>query len=289
MSKRKRRKTTAKVAETKNKRNSLVDIVIPVHNCFKIFQKCLDSIPDALDDIPYTVIIVDNASNKEEADEFYSRIKEPNYKIIRNRDNFGFPKTCNQGVNHGYSQLVFFLNSDVVLEKDSVKQLISNIYKDGKYVENIGIVGMKLLFPLENPLPNNIRPPGKVQHIGLTTNIRGDFQHIFIGWSADNPKVNKIRDVMAVTGAALLTRRDLFNKAGRFSEEYGKGTFEDVDFSFVIRKMGYNIVVDTKSIGYHYTNATGTTYGIGFPMQRNKMIFLQRWGNQMYWDEWRHW
>jgi len=289
MSKRKRRKTTAKVAETKNKRNSLVDIVIPVHNCFKIFQKCLDSIPDALDDIPYTVIIVDNASNKEEADEFYSRIKEPNYKIIRNRDNFGFPKTCNQGVNHGYSQLVFFLNSDVVLEKGSVKQLIFNIYKDGKYVENIGIVGMKLLFPLENPLPNNTRPPGKVQHIGLTTNIRGDFQHILIGWSADNPKVNKVRDVMAVTGAALLTRRDLFNKAGRFSEEYGKGTFEDVDFSFAIRKMGYNIVVDTKSIGYHYTNATSTTYGIGFPMQRNKMIFLQRWGNQMYWDEWRHW
>jgi len=204
MSKRKRKNRNIR---TNIKPNSLVDIIIPVHNVFSIFQKGLDSIPDALEGIPHTVIIVDNASNREEADEFYSKISERNYKVIRNKENQGFAKTCNQGAMRGYSPLLFFLNSDVVLEKGSVKQLISNIYNEGSFVDKIGIVGMKLLFPIESPLPSNVRPPGKVQHVGLTTNIRGEFPHILIGWSSDNPRVNRVRDVMAVTGAALLTRR----------------------------------------------------------------------------------
>jgi O-antigen biosynthesis protein len=266
------------------KENTILDIVIPVHNCFDILKRGLDSIPGAIEDTSHKVIIIDNASDKEQADEFYKDY--PDYKIIRNRENHGFPKTCNMGANRGYSPLILFLNSDVILEPGSLSQLISNMND-----QTIGVAGMKLIFPMDNPLPSNevVRPRGKIQHVGLTINIRGEFPHLFLGWSPDHPKVNKVRDVVGVTGAALLTRRNIFQKAGRFHEGYGKGTYEDLDYCFTVKNLGYNIIVDTKAVAYHYTNATGTTYNMSYPIQANKMLFYQRWNNHMYWDEWRHW
>jgi len=270
--------------QTKSIQNTTLDIVIPVHNCFNIFKMGLDSIPDAIGDVSYKVIIVDNGSNKEEADKFY--LDYPEYKVVRNKTNNGFPRTCNMGANRGYSPLILFLNSDVILEPNSLKKLVSNMDEP-----TVGVAGMKLIFPMDSPLPNSdvTRPCGKIQHVGITTNIKGEFPHIFLGWSPDNPRVNKVRDVVAVTGAALLTRRKLYLKAGRFFEGYGQGTWEDIDFCFAIRNLGYNIVVDTNAVGYHYTNATGTTYNIPYPLQINKMTFFQRWNKYMYWDEWRHW
>jgi len=279
------RKNRNKRAKTKStKINTTLDIIIPVHNCFEIFKQGLDSIPGAAGDVSYKVIIIDNGSDKEDADRFYSDY--PNYKIVRNKTNNGFPASCNKGANQSYSPLMLFLNSDVVLEPNSIKQLVSNMDDP-----TIGVVGMKLIFPMDSPLPNSdvTRPHGKVQHVGITTNIKGEFPHLFLGWSPDNPRVNRVRDVVAVTGAALLTRRKLYISAGRFDENYGQGAWEDVDFCFAVRKLGYNIIVDTNAVGYHYTNATGTTYNIRYPLQVNKMIFMQKWSNEMYWDEWRHW
>jgi GT2 family glycosyltransferase len=158
--------------------------------------------------------------------------------------------------------------------------------KQMDYPEN-AICGMKLIFPEVTDLPSNnlTRPPGKIQHIGLTSNIRGEMVHVFLGWSPDNPKVNRMHDVYAVTGAAMLIRRSLFIKAGKFYEGYGHGTYEDVDLCLTIREMGYNVVVEPKAEGYHYTGATSMKYNIGFPIQYNQIIFMQRWASKLDWCE----
>ena len=257
---------------------TLVDICIPVMGRFDLLGKCLDAIPSAVGDIIYRVYLFDNDSPREEANEFYSTL-DGFIRVIRSKHNLGFPKACNRMANAGKSPLIFLLNSDVVLDTGSVDLLVREMDNP-----KTGVVGMKLVFP-DNPgeLEPNRRPAGKIQHIGLTTNIRTEVIHAFMGWSHDHPRVMAQREVFAVTGAALMTRRNIWSRAKGFDEAYGGGTFEDVDFCCAVRDMGYNIVVEPKASAVHYTNATAEKYGIGFPLHQNQMIFMQRWGSKLTW------
>ncbi len=264
---------------------ALVDVIILVHGRFDLLEQCLNALPEAFEDISYKVYIFDNASpNKVEADKFYETHK--NATIARSKENLGFPRACNLAFIRGTSPLVFFLNSDVILRPGSMIHLVSAM-DDPK----TGVAGMKLLFPEHTDLPQNEveRPAGKVQHVGLSTNIRADIFHQFLGWSEDHPKVNAMRDVYAVTGAAMMTRRRLFQEAGKFNEIYGQGTFEDVDYCLTLRKMGYNTVVEVKAIGIHHTGATAVTYQIGYPLNENRVLFLQKWQKFLDWTEWVSW
>jgi len=266
---------------------ALLDIVILVHGRFDLLYKCIQAIPLACGDITYKVILFDNASPKKDADEFYRNITDSHIKIVRQSQNYGFPRGCNMAVKHGDAPIILFLNSDVILFPDSIAPLMKDMDD-----ETIGATGMKLLFPPDvkaNKLRDDIRPAGTVQHVGMMTNLHGNFVHSFIGWSADNLHVNAVRNVYAVTGAALMTKRKLFQRVGGFDERYGQGTFEDVDYCLKLRELGYNIVVNVNAVGWHYTGATSETYQIGFPLNENRMLFMQRWASKLGYTEWVLW
>ena len=286
MAKRKRHITVKKQRTDSIASSPSVNIVIPVYQRFDLLSECLRAIPDAVGEYDYSVVIVDNGSPPEVANDFYAGIRDPKIKIIHNKENRGFPRACNQGFNHGFAPYVMFLNDDVILKPNSISYMMKEMDADPK----IGISGAKLLFPDTTDLPQTEteRPAGKIQHVGLATNIRAEIFHIFIGWSPDNNKVLAVRDVYAVTGAAMLVRRSLFSKAGKFNEIYGQGTYEDVDMCLTIRQMGYNIIVVQEAMGIHHTGATALTYNIGFPLNENRMIFMQRWQKNLDWSEWWH-
>jgi len=277
--------------QRKSKLQPLVDVIIPVYGRMDLLRKCLSALPKAMSGVPYQVIIVDNATPEDNKDtNLYKELKEnPLYYVIENQTNAGFPRACNQGFRKGKSPLVFFLNSDVLLQPNSIDKLVLEM-DDPK----MGAVGMKLVFPSKEDILNigidpSIRPEHKVQHIGLATNIRGEFIHILVGWDADHPKVNKVREAYAVTGAALMTRRELYRKVNGFNEIYGLGTYEDVDYCLTIRELGYNIIVVPEAVGVHYTGATAESYRIGYPMQTNKMLFMSRWANKLNYTELYTW
>jgi GT2 family glycosyltransferase len=140
---------------------------------------------------------------------------------------------------------------------------------------SIGICGAKLLFPPTSTSP--IRPAGKVQHVGLALNIRGEIVHPLVGWSADHPKCCVSRDVFATTGACYMIRRELFNKVGGFGQEYGLGTFEDADLCLKIRSLGLRVFLNAEAKAYHYVGASAEKKKVNFPLQENSMTFKNKW------------
>jgi O-antigen biosynthesis protein len=288
MSKRNRKSNVVKTNKIANP-TALVDIVLPIYGRFDLLAQCLDAIPEAAGDLPYNIVLVDNNTpEKEVADNFYKSISESiqNVFIIRNKENMGFPYACNQGAKRKFSPLLYFLNSDVILKKDAIVNLVKAM-DDPK----IGIVGTKLVFPdSATGLKQDtaIRPAGKVQHVGLCTNIRGDFYHVFIGWSPDHPKVMKVWEVYAVTGAALMTRRKLFDQVGGFYLGYGLGTYEDLDYCLAVRELGYNVIISQEAVGTHHTGATAEYYKMPYPMDQNRLIFMSRWAKSLNYTESNH-
>lgn len=270
-----------------------VDIVIPVHNRFDILQKCVDAIPMAMGRIPYSLNLIDNSSFPNEAKAFYEQFRgtadQSIVRIRRNKENTGFPYACNQGARLGTASLIFFLNSDVVLDPNSVELMVSTVFDSP---DKVGIVGMKLVFPndvADYGLNPNIRPANKIQHVGLFSNVKAEFIHVFMGWSEDNPRPNALYKVHAVTGAAMMVRRNLFNLAGGFWQGYTTGTYDDIDLCMVAHKMGYNVVVNTKARGVHYTGATAEKFGIQYPLNQNHQLFLSRWMKNLVYSEYEAW
>ena len=163
MSKKNKHKQTI---NSPKKQPELLSIVIAVYGRFDLLDRCLKAIPDAADGITYNIVLVDNNSPEQvEADIFYQSISDNTHilPIIRNKTNIGFPKACNQGAKRSNSPLLFMLNSDVILEPQSIKYMVQQLDNP-----KVGVVGMKLLFPEYAEgltQTKTVRPAGKVQHV----------------------------------------------------------------------------------------------------------------------------
>lgn len=281
------------MAKRKRKRKIVdLDIVIPVYGRPDLLEKCLQSVDDTKGDIKINTIIVDDCGpEQDELSKIYKSLNGQS-RVLKNKQNMGFPFTINRGLLSGNAPLILILNSDIELKPECLEIMMSEFDN-----EDIGVVGPKLLFPDSN---DPSRPYGKVQHAGLAVNIKGQIIHANIGWSSDNPKVNERRSLQAVTGACLMTRRSVCKKiysiyqttkdptSGPFNEVYSPGTYEDVEFCFAARSEGFEVVYTPKAEAYHWVGASVKQNQRGYPLQRNEMIFRARCGKLMLWDEWRY-
>lgn len=264
-----------------------LDIVVTTAGRFDVLRVCLDTLAEYAKITPFNVLVIDNGSDAEEsrqnADLFF-RANNPYFKSKRLTQNVGFPAAANEGARMGNAPLIMFLSDDVKLTEGAIEKVVSDFQDPA-----VGIVGIKLLFPEDSTAPN--RPAGRVQHVGLDLNIRGEPIHPLIGWGKNHPKTCISREAWAVTGACLTIRRDLFNKAGGFNQIYGKGTFEDCDLCLTVRGLGGKIYIDTQAVGYHHVGATAEKRQEAFPIQQNLMIFRSRWQatNLLQWGEWTYW
>jgi len=151
----------------------------------------------------------------------------------------------------------------------------------------IGVVGCKLIFPEGTPHGQ----ANTIQHAGICFNLAAKPFHIFLGWPKDHPKPNQRREMVAVTGAAFMTRRNLWQRIGGFNMEYGGGTFEDMEYCFVVQGLGKSVVYAPKVVGTHYVGGS-IVHGAqrqGFNLIRNESIFRSRTMGAIAWDEWRYW
>jgi GT2 family glycosyltransferase len=93
--------------------------------------------------------------------------------------------------------------------------------------------------------PLLLRDDNTVEDAGLVLDTTAIAQHALRGLRADDAAILRragvTRNCSAVTGACLLTRRDVFAEAGGFDERLARA-FWDVDLCLKLRRSGYLIV-----------------------------------------------
>lgn len=190
-------------------------------------EQCLQSVQAATKNIVHEIIVVDNNSS----DSSCTMVSEkfPNVKLISNRENVGFAKANNQGVNHGNGEYVLILNPDTIIAEDTLEKVLAFADKQS----NIGALGVRMIDGNGKFLPESKRnvPTVKVAN----QKLRGISKNYY----ALQFRETDIAKVAILTGAFLLMKRQLYMKIGGFDEDYFMYG-EDVDLSYKLLKKGYD-------------------------------------------------
>ncbi|KKM08853.1 hypothetical protein SY88_22400 [Clostridiales bacterium PH28_bin88] len=239
-----------------------VSIIIPVYNCLVYTRRCLHALRSHTAGPSYEVIVIDNAST-DGTGEFLARLK-PWVKVITNKANLGFARACNQGARIARGGYVVFLNNDTIPSAGWLAALVAVAQRDPK----IAVVGAKLLYP-----------NGRVQHAGVVFRQANPIgtRHIYRGYMASAPQVNKERDFQVVTGACMLVRRYVFNSLQGFDEGY-VNSFEDVDFCLRVRQAGWRVVYTPRSVLVHHESVSP---GRHLKDQENMQRLNARWAGKI--------
>lgn len=219
-----------------------VSIIIPMRDRVDLLARCLESVTRETTYAPYEIIIVDNDSELAETKAYLAGLK---HKVLRYGGPFNFSAINNFAVEQTDSPWLLFLNNDTeVIERDWLTIMAEHIQRP-----EVGAVGPRLLYPDDT-----------VQHGGIVVGVGGIAEHAFRGFPAEAPGVCRqlqvTRNYSAVTGACLLTRRDVFHKVRGFDEERLPVTFNDVDLCLKIRREGYLVVYTPFATLYHHESGT---------------------------------
>jgi len=244
-------------------------IIIPVFNKARFTKQCLDTLRPTLEGAGEgEVIVIDNASS----DETPALLSEyPWVRVIRNEKNLGFAGANNQGARLARGEFLVLLNNDTQALPGWLAAMIKTAREPG-----VGAVGAKLLFADRT-----------VQHGGVVINgvVLGrssmmPFHHNLLV-AADRPDTNVRRELQAVTGACIVTPRELYQELGGLDELYWNG-YEDVDYCFKVRERGLRVVYEPAATLYHFESQSG--------IQRfrkatwNEEILEERWRGTVRYD-----
>ncbi len=219
----------------------MISTIIVNYNRGDLLKKCLDSVVfQSVKDIE--VIVVDNASTDESAQMIQSSY--PGIRLIQNSKNLLFCKAQNQGIESAKGDFILSVNSDCILDRDYLKEVISA----SKLDEKIGMISGKILRMDKGTLDSTglfLGRDRKAVERGYGRKDKGQY---------DNPGY-----VFGVSGACAFFRRnmleDIKDENGYFDERFGM-YYEDLDLCWRAQKKAWKAYYNPKALVYHARGAT---------------------------------
>lgn len=242
--------------------NPTVSIVIPVYNQFGYTYNCLKSIIKNTTDVEYEVIIGDDCST-----DITQQISEivQNITVAKTKTNVRFLRNCNNAAKLARGKYILFLNNDTQVLPNWLSSLVELIERKN----DIGMVGSKLLYP-----------DGTLQEAGGIIWGDGHAWNYGNGQSPNKPEFNYVKEVDYISGAAIMIRKNLWEKIGGFDELFNPAYCEDSDLAFEVRKHGYKLMYQPLSMVVHFegkSNGTDLSSGVKKYQVENQVKLKKKW------------
>ena len=240
----------------------LLSIITINYNGLKDTCELIDTLP--LNDKIIEVIVVDNASTQDEAIEIEKRY--PQVKVIRSDKNLGFAGGNNLGIQAAHGKYLFFLNNDTLLPQPSSLSLLINRLASS---DQIGMVCPKIKFSWGDH---------RIQYAGYTPLSKITLRNKSIGFGEqDNGQYDTPHPTPYAHGAAMMVKREIIEKVGMMPECYFL-YYEELDWSMMIRRAGYEIWYEPACTIFHKeSQTTGQQSPLKtYYITRNRLLFAQR-------------
>ncbi|MCE5340398.1 MAG: glycosyltransferase family 2 protein [Planctomycetaceae bacterium] len=214
-----------------------VSIIIVSWNVKNDLLNCLSSLQKNRPSFTFEQIVVDNNST----DQTVSAVRQqfPDVAVIENRENQGFAKANNLGIEIAKGEYVFLLNPDTIVHPNAMEILVKFLDEN----PDVGACGPKLLNE-DGTIQRSVRrfPTFRGVLYGQTIcRMLGLFRSHHRKWMMRDFNYDRQIDVDQIMGAAMMIRRLLIKKTGGMDANYFM-YLEEVDLCYAIKQTGSRIV-----------------------------------------------
>jgi GT2 family glycosyltransferase len=247
-----------------------VSVLLPTKVRLDLLKKCLEGLSTATGYPDVEVVVIDNGSEQKVLLEVLDEARR-SLKITTVVDNgdFNFSRLINAGAKAATGEVILILNDDVEpIQPGWLHRIVESVLSTG-----VGAVGARLLYP-----------DGSIQHAGVALGIGGVCGHLYKGTSRE--EAERTAEIvypgsrMAVTGACLAVRRDVFDVVQGFDEQLPVA-LNDIDFCLRLGAMGYRNIYRGDAVLIHHESQSRGADDISVVSRRRLARetgrFLARW------------
>lgn len=190
-----------------------LSVVIAAHVLDGNLTKCLKSVEFYfLESIEEVILVLDGVRR---SDEFFKAFNLPGLKVLELESSHGPAYARNFGAHHAKSNVLFFIDSDIEVKKDTFEKVINHF---GIENSEEAIIGSYDDSPEDQALISKYR------------NLLHHFTHQHASEKA-----------MTFWGACGAIRKEVFLLVGGFDESFTKPSVEDIDLGYRLVQKGFAI------------------------------------------------
>jgi len=242
-----------------------LSIIVLAYNQREFTKVCLDSI-ERFTHYPNMEIVVVNNGSTDDTAEFLASWSStrPWTRVVTNDSNLGFAAGNNRGARAATGEYLIFLNNDTFVTDGWVGDLLAHFHCHPK----LGLLG-----PVTNSSGNESVIPIEyadmeqmaVQARSYTAGHRGELTrpHV-LHWFC------------------VMTPRVVWEEVGELDEIFGIGLFEDDDYTYRVRELGYDVAcAEDVFIHHHHSASFGELSPAAYDelFARNRTYFESKWGH----------
>ena len=249
-----------------------VSVIVPTRDRLELLKPCLHSLwATAGNRLELELLVVDNGSQEPATLAYLAELETSGgARVLRCPGPFNYSALNNVAAEMAQGELLLLLNNDIEACQSGWLELMA-----GQALrEEIGCVGAQLLYP-----------DGTLQHAGVILGIGGVAGHSHKYQSASEPghqlRAQLSQNLSAVTGAALMIRRALFQRLGGLDAEQLHVSYNDLDLCLRSMAAGYRNVYCAEAVLVHHeskSRGAPITQEALNQWQNERAVMQQRWG-----------
>jgi GT2 family glycosyltransferase len=187
-----------------------ISIVIPVHNGGESFRECLASLAKFVPPSTEIVIVVDGGM-----DDSWRLAEESGARVIKFPTAGGPARARNAGAQVAQSDILFFIDADVTIEPDTLKQVAIAFQT---YPDLTALIG------------SYDDAPGAPNFLSQYKNLFHHYTH-----------QTGCEEASTFWGACGAIKREVFLEIGGFDEAYRYPSIEDIELGYRLKRSGHQI------------------------------------------------
>jgi len=192
-----------------------ISVIIPVRNGGSNFRKCLSSIAE-VGPSPNEIIVVADG----DTDSPWRVAEEFGAKVLRIPKPQGPARARNLGAQNAQGDILFFIDADVMITPDAVRQIEAAFSDDPQLIALFGSYDEE---------------PGEDNFLSQYKNLFHHYVH----------QISREEASTFWAGCGAI-RRKVFLELGGFDESYRKPCIEDIELGYRLKQAGYKIRLSKK-------------------------------------------
>lgn len=209
------------------------------------------------------IIVVDNASTEDPTSAFLQVC--PEARVIRNPRNLGFSAGNNAGIRKAAGEYLFIVNNDTEFTPGLLEGLL-DVFRE---YPDAGIVCPKFQYYFDK---------GTIEYAGYhPVNIFTGRNSMIGCKEKDQGQYDQVKETHYAHGGAMMVPRRVITEVGAMPEEFFL-YYEEFDWSEQIKRRGYKVYCQPKSLIYHKESmTTGKSSPLKtYYLTRNRILFMRR-------------